>query len=566
MSWSVIKQEEKTYQPEYLFQQFTQEEWKSYPFAGEEKLKWFRDGKLGLFFHVGISSVGKVDIGWSRETHKLPDPGKGFVPDEIYDGWAKEISLEEFQAEEWIDMAIDGGFRYVVIITKHHDGFHMWDTEYSDYKITNSPFGRDYLKELIDACHKKNMPVGLYYSQRDWHHPFYEPIAKESVDAIQEIPFYKVKNGETLRSGENHKKYITYMHNTVLELMKKYGKIDILWWDACWYQGMFQEWMWDSLELERKVRALQPDIIINNRASIPGDFDTPECRVGFVQRNRAWETCMPLGEEWAWTGNGIKSFNEILHQMLYSVCGDGNYLLSIGTMPNGKIAKEEQDGIRKLGEWMKKYGHTVYNTRSGPWNPGMYGGSVFRENTIYLHLMNPIGEKGLHFPLPNGEVKKICCVNGKKFSYTIKQQILIIHEIEENENDVILEIQMTEPIPWNEDGITILEEGNEYLQEPAVYGSVILKKNIQQNNFYIDFNEMRKITAITIQGKAKNIKIKTSVDGKEMCTVFQGMATNGTLDTKFMSYTAGAPVCGKKACAFQVEADEKIGELHLYGF
>ena len=129
------------------------------PICGGEKLKWFRDAKLGLFLHVGISALGKVDIGWSRKTHKLPDPGEGPIPDEVYDGWANEIKMEDFDADEWIDLAISGGFKYVVIITKHHDGFHMWDTEYSDYKITNAPMARDYIKELTDACHKKGTPM-----------------------------------------------------------------------------------------------------------------------------------------------------------------------------------------------------------------------------------------------------------------------------------------------------------------------------------------------------------------------------------------------------------------------
>ena len=165
MCWSLLVKDGQEYNPSILFQPFTEKEWAEYPFAGEEKLKWFRDAKLGLFFHVGISALGKVDIGWSRHTHKLPDPGVGPIADEVYDGWAKEIKMEDFSADEWIDLAIAGGFKYVVIITKHHDGFNMWDTAYSDYKITNSPMARDYLGELIDACHRIIMPVGLYYSQ-----------------------------------------------------------------------------------------------------------------------------------------------------------------------------------------------------------------------------------------------------------------------------------------------------------------------------------------------------------------------------------------------------------------
>lgn len=125
----------------------------------------------------------------------------------------------------------------MVIITKHHDGFHMWDTQYSEYKITNAPMGRDYLKELIDACHAKNMPVGLYYSQRDWHHEDYEPVDTQAAERCDEIPFFKMKEGKAWRYGARHPEYIKYLHNTVLELMNKYGKIDILWMDAAGLVG-----------------------------------------------------------------------------------------------------------------------------------------------------------------------------------------------------------------------------------------------------------------------------------------------------------------------------------------
>lgn len=154
--------------------------------------------------------------------------------------------------------------------------------------------------------------------------------------------------------------------------------------------------------------------MINNRASVPGDFDTPECRVGFMQRDRAWETCMPMGREWAWTGNGLKPWEEIMHEFLYSVCGDGNYLLSIGAMPDGKIAPEETEYIIRTGKWMKQYGESVYGTRSGPWNPGNYGGSTFRGKTIYLHLLNrPLQEKLiLPFPIEGGKVQEITCMSG----------------------------------------------------------------------------------------------------------------------------------------------------------
>lgn len=162
----------------------------------------------------------------------------------------------KFNAKEWANIAKQSGFKYVVIIAKHHDGFHMWDTAYSDYKITNSPFSRDYLKELIDAFRSAGLKIGVYYSKRDWTHPDYEPVPTQDAVAIKTPSHFKMKDGKQWYLTEKHKRYQEYMFNT--------------------------------------VRELQPHIIINNRAGLPGDYDTPEGHTGFFQNTRMWETCMPL--------------------------------------------------------------------------------------------------------------------------------------------------------------------------------------------------------------------------------------------------------------------------------
>lgn len=566
MTWSIVKNSPKGCNQAHLFQEFTQEEWEAYPFAGEEKLKWFKDAKLGLFFHVGISSVGGVDIGWSRHTHKLPDPGEGFVPDEEYDSWAKQLKMEEFNAEEWIDLAVRGGFRYVVIITKHHDGFHMWDTQYSEYKITNAPMGRDYLKELIDACHAKNMPVGLYYSQRDWHHEDYEPVDTQAAERCDEIPFFKMKDGKAWRYGARHPEYIKYLHNTVLELMNKYGKIDILWWDACWFGGMFLEPMWDALKLERKVRDCQPHIIINNRTSLPGDFDTPEGRVGFVQRKRAWETCMPMGKEWAWTGTELKPWKEIMQQFISSVCGDGNYLLSIGSMPNGKIAPEETDYIRRMGDWLKVYGDSVYGTRSGPWNPGYYGGSTYKNNTVYLHILNCPAQEELAFPLEGMEIKEIACVTGQQPDMVQDGENLILKNIclEEDCVDMIIRIEMKQKIAVSQEGLEVWEEIDEFRKESSIYGEILDKA---ENAAVFDLEKERKVTALRIFTKEGTLQAEISSDGRDWECVYDDSVKNGWLNLEIKGYEAGATKIGRQVRFVRINAKEEVVKnVILYGF
>jgi hypothetical protein len=362
------------------------EEWNRYPFASREDLQWFRDAKYGLFIHHGICALGKAEIGWSRHTHKMPDRGTGPIPDNVYDGWSRQFKMEHFDAGEWAKTALDGGMKYVVIITKHHDGFHLWDTMFSEHKITRSPFGRDYLRELVDAFRKEGLKIGFYFSQRDFYHPDYEPVDPAAAYSTDKPPFFAMNPGKIFSITEKHKKYITYMHNAVKELMTNYGRVDLLWWDADYCNGMFPKEMWDSEAIEKEIRGFQPRIIINNRAGLAGDYDTPECKIGEYRTRRPWETCMPLTGGWSWTDTPVKPFAEVLGLLVQCVCGDGNFLLSIGAMADGRLAPNEMERIAEIGAWLKKYGESIYGTRGGPYKPEAWGGSCHKGDTVYLHI------------------------------------------------------------------------------------------------------------------------------------------------------------------------------------
>lgn len=427
------------------FTYFPDAEWDRYPFASEQDAKWFREAKYGLFLHVGISAVGMVDISWSRTTHKLPDPAWGScVSDAQYDSWAKQIAFPKFSAEEWADMAKKGGFKYVVIIAKHHDGFHMWDTAYSDYKITNAPFGRDYLKELIDALRSAGLKIGIYYSKRDWTHPDYEPVPVKDAEAISKPPYFKMKNGKKWYLTEKHKKYQQYMFNTVRELMTNYGKIDLLWWDAEYNSGMFTKEMWNAEELEKMVRTLQPHIVINNRAGLPGDYDTPEGHTGFFQNTRMWETCMPLGKYWAYSPNKPKSVKKIMTQLINCAGGDGNYLLSIGCKPDGSIAANEAKEIREIGRWLKQYGKSIYATRGGIWRPTKKYASCFKGSTVYLHVLSSLPFTYFTLPFKSNTLKSYSCLTGEKAILKAKNGKLHVAVFNKKPHayDTILEIRL----------------------------------------------------------------------------------------------------------------------------
>lgn len=392
--WSHKEGNPVPHPPSVLLQPFTKAEWDASNFAPAKDLQWFHDAKYGMFIHFGLSTHNKADLSWGVcQTRKAPDAGSGPVPDAVWQSWPKEFQFEKYDAMEWVAIAKQSGFKYIVAIAKHHDGFHLWDTAFSDFKVTNTPFKRDYLKELADACHAAGMPFGIYYSQRDWYHPDYMPVdpAKVNLRGNQ----WTLKPGETSPMGDRHKKYNEYQFNVVRELCTKYGKVDIFWWDAAWWGGMFTAEMWDGEKLTRMVRELQPGILMNNRCSVPGDFDTPEQRLGFYQDWRPWESCMCLTHSWSYSGSRPKARDEIIRMLVANACCDGNLLLSWGPQWNGEFAPDEKNRLLEVGAWLKENGRAIFGTRGGPWKWAEWGGSTRLGKTVWLHIV-----KGATLRLP----------------------------------------------------------------------------------------------------------------------------------------------------------------------
>jgi len=333
---------------------------KDFLHASPQDISRWRQLKFGMFIHWGPVSLKGTEIGWSRKGPRRGRSGTGSIPMEIYDNLYKQFNPVRFDPDQWVQTAEDAGMKYLVFTSKHHDGFSMFDSKLTDYKITNSPFKKDILKLLADAVHRSNLKLGFYYSPVDWYHPDYRT--------------------------ENHHRYIQFMHGQLRELCSNYGTVDIIWFDGL--GGSAKDW--DSENLFKMIRRLQPHVIINNRAGLPGDFDTPEQRIGNFNNQRPWETCMTLGTQWAWKPNDrIKSLEQCIHTLVRVVCGDGNLLLNVGPMPDGRIEPRQADRLRQIGQWLQRYGNTIYNTRGGPFKTGLWGGSTYRYNTIFLHILNP---------------------------------------------------------------------------------------------------------------------------------------------------------------------------------
>jgi alpha-L-fucosidase len=337
-----------------------------------DRLEWWREARFGLFIHWGPVSLKGTEIGWSRGGERRGYLLRGTeVPVEVYDNLYKQFNPTNFNADQWVAIAKAAGMKYLVFTSRHHDGFSEFDTQADDYKITSpdSPFHRDVVKELADACHRAGLRFGLYYSQPNWHHP----------DAFT----------------DRHTNYLAYLKTQVRELVTNYGTVDILWYDGLGKSAKD----YDADALNTMARKLQPRILINNRNGLAEDFDTPEQVIGKFQYDRPWESCITICNQWAWKPDDrMKSLKECLETLIRCAGGDGNLLFNVGPMPDGRIEPRQVNRLEEMGDWLRKYGETIYGTRGGPWKPTKSLASTRKGSTIYVHLL---GWNGKTVTLPN---------------------------------------------------------------------------------------------------------------------------------------------------------------------
>jgi alpha-L-fucosidase len=363
------------------------------PFTTKEaNLEWWKDARFGLFIHWGPISLKGTEISWSR--------GGSGIPIEEYDALYKQFNPVNFNAIEWVKIAKAAGMKYIVFTSKHHDGFCMWDTKYSEYNIMNSPFQRDVMKELSDACKKEGIALGFYHSTCDWHNPDF-PLTSPG--------------GGVKRETSNIDRYTEYLKNQSVEIIKNYGPLLVMWYDV--------PQQFDSVRGQgviNYIRKVQPDILVNNRTGAKGDFDTPEQRVGSFQNNRPWETCMTIGRQWAWKPNDeVKSLEQCLHSLIRSAGGDGNLLFNVGPKPDGTIEPLQVERLKEMGKWLEKFGYTIYGTRGGPFKPTDWGVSTRKGNKIYLHILKWSGNSPkIRIPDIGIEIKKVILAGGEKARFT----------------------------------------------------------------------------------------------------------------------------------------------------
>jgi alpha-L-fucosidase len=352
----------------------------------EAVAKW-RDLRFGMFVHWGPVAIKGTEIGWSRGAQ---------VPTDVYDKLYTQFNPEQFDADAWAKTAADAGMKYLVLTTKHHDGFCLWPSKAADYHIGNSPFKRDVVKELAAACKKHGVRFGTYYSICDWHHPDY-PLDSPG--------------GGKKKAQSDMPRYVEVLKAQTRELIENYGPLVTMWFDGEWEQPWTREM---GNDLYAYLKKLQPDLVINNRVSTgrqgmegvtkdahlnAGDYDTPEQKVGGFNRARPWETCMTICQQWAWKPNdAMKSREECLRTLLRTVGGDGNLLFNVGPMPDGRIEPRQVERLREMGAWLKKAGDGVYGARGGPFKPGRWGASTCKGDRIFLYVMDWPAEGPLRLP------------------------------------------------------------------------------------------------------------------------------------------------------------------------
>jgi len=347
-----------------------------------------------MFIHWGPSSLSGKEISWSRAKSNPNSPNKGPTPVEVYDNLYKQFHPEKFNADEWVATVKAAGMKYVVLTAKHCDGFLLWNSKTLDYNIMNTPFGRDVVKELSVAAKKAGIPFCVYFAPGDWRDP-------------------------DCRNPQTNAKFVERMHAQITELLTKYGKIPLIWFDFDGYPNPS-----DPKETATLARKLQPGIIMTNRLEALhsdeshgrmgpwGDYATPEQFVGGFCDTIPWETCMTIGSQWSWKpGEKVKSLKQCLSTLVMTVGGDGNLLFNVGPKPDGEIEPEQVARLNEMGAWLAKNGEAVYGTRGGPYVPTKAYASTRTPGAVYISVIQ-LANGSLVLPVLPAKVRSAALLDG----------------------------------------------------------------------------------------------------------------------------------------------------------
>ena len=403
-----------------------------------DRLKWWTDARFGMFIHWGLYAL-PARHEWVKNAERLTN--------EQYQKYFEMFNPDMWDPHEWAKMAKAAGMKYVVLTAKHHEGFCLFDSKFTDYKATNTPYGKDLIKEYVEAFRAEGLKVGFYYSLIDWHHPDY------TIDRVHPQRQDSDTAYARLNKGRDMNKYRAYIKNQVRELLTNYGEISIIWFDFSFpgKNGKGHD-DWDSENLLKMARSLQPGIIVDDRLDLENveggwDFTTPEqvqvSKWPEVNGKKVpWETCQTFSGSWGYYRDEYtwKSPAQLLELLIESVSKGGNLLLNVGPTARGVFDSRAQERLKAMGEWMKFNNRSIYNCTEAPSGFNAPANTLLTYNPdtkrLYIHLLAyPLGT----VILPNIADK----VKYVQFLHDASE--IRFSTLDESPNDLVISLPVTKP-------------------------------------------------------------------------------------------------------------------------
>ncbi len=457
----------------------------------DARMKWWKEARFGLFLHWGLYAVPSGE--WNGHTNYAEwIMEEAHIPVSTYEHFEQQFDPVKFDADKWVTMAKNAGMKYICITTKHHEGFNMFDSKYSNYKITNTPFKRDVMKELAAACKKHGLKMCWYHSIMDWHHPDYLPRR-----GWEDRP----------AAGADMDRYVEYLRNEVSQLLTDYGPIGVMWFDGEWESTWNHKYGQALYDLCRK---LQPNVIVNNRVDVgrsgmagmstsegtAGDFGTPEQEIPAQGiPGSYWETCMTMNDHWGYNKNDhdYKSSKDLIQKLVDIASKGGNFLLNIGPTPEGEFPPLAQERLKDLGAWTKVNGDAIYATDASPF-PSLSWGRCTQKakgnhTMLYLDVFDwPTNGKLVVPGIGNKPVRASLLAGHKSLS------------VSRQDTDLVIDVPSAAP-DENCSVVALEVEG-----KPVVYQSPAIEAATTM---------VVQSIPVTLDSKAEGVEVRYTLDGSD---------------------------------------------------